>query len=103
MLLSAFKIGQNSHPADCLGKGYGFALSWCLIRFCLFERLLILKKTIRTFQRSMEKGNLRLLAIYLLPCRAEVRAGAAEFYQDCSEGMIWLVLPSVGMGQLKYF
>lgn len=87
VLLSAFKIGQNSHPADCLGKGCGFALSLYLTHFCLFEHLLILKETIRTFQGSVEKGNLRLLAVYLLLYKelclqAEVCAGSTEFHQD---------------------
>lgn len=56
MLLSAFKIGQNSHPANCLGKSYSFAIMWYLSNLFVifFKHLLILKKLMWPFSGESE-------------------------------------------------
>lgn len=72
MLLPAFKIGQNSHPVDCPGKSYGFAISWYLSY--LFVMVWVsphLKETDVAIFGECEKVKLGSVSSCLVLCREQ--------------------------------
>lgn len=95
MLLSAFKISQNSHPADCLGKSYGFTISWYLsYLFVIFSVSSHFKETDMAISSGVKKWNLHPLMVYLVPCQelcpqaVEVCTGTTELNRPLKRDLI---------------